>query len=68
MDQQTAQPTDQPSSSTVQKPHLPLRHVLDKTDLMYTDETIADGNKTLTRTDEEDPAEAELRLQIQSLE
>ena len=40
MDQQTAQPTDQPSSSTVQKPHLPLRHVLDKTDLMYADETM----------------------------
>jgi len=60
-----SQPTGQPSSSTVQKPHLPLLHVLDKTDLMYADETIADGNKMLTRTDEEDPTEAELRLQIQ---
>ena len=65
IDQQTAQPTGQPSSSTVQKPHLALCHVEEKTDLMYADETIADGNKKLTRTDEEDPTEAELRLQIQ---
>ena len=65
IDQQTAQPTGQPSSKTVQKPHLPLRDVREKTDLMYADETIADGNKKLTRTDEEDHTEAELRLQIQ---
>lgn len=65
LDQQTAQPNGQPSSSTVQKPHLPLCHVREKTDLMYADETIADGNKKLTGTDEEDPTEAELRLQIQ---
>ena len=45
-DQQPNQPTGQPSSSPLRRPHLPPRYVSDETDLMFADETAADGNET----------------------
>ena len=58
--QQPDQPTGQPSSLPVRRPHLPPRYVPDETDLMYADGTAADGNETLARAEEEDSTEAEV--------
>ena len=38
----------------MRRPHHPLCYVPDDTDLMYSDETAADGNETLARAEEDD--------------
>ena len=55
-DQQPNQLTGQPSSLPLQRPHIPPRYVPDpdETDIMYAEETEADGNETLARAEEED--------------
>ena len=60
IDQQPNQPNGQPSSSPLQRRHVPPHYVLDETDLMYAEETAADRNKTLATAEEEDPTEAEV--------